>query len=126
MSAVWRPEAVGESLAEKQMAGLPPLIVTMIDAINRGDFDGFFAAFHGDGEVNDWNRSFKGRDAIKGWSDTELIGAKGTLKVTKVLSDTGGTIAFDGDWTSSYYSGPGRFTITIRDGKISVMRISEA
>ena len=68
------------------MAHLPALIEEMRLAINAQDFDRFIATFAPDGEVNDWNRSFKGPAHIREWSDTELIGAKGTLTVSKVVS----------------------------------------
>lgn len=107
------------------MTHLPALIEEMRLAINAQDFDRFIATFAPNGEVNDWNRSFKGPAHIREWSDTELIGAKGTLTVSKVVSDAGGVTVFDADWASSHYTGPGRFTVTVRGGRIVEMRISE-
>ena len=107
------------------MAQLPPLIEQMRLAINAHDFDRFIATFAPDGEVNDWNRSFKGPARIREWSDTELIGARGTLTVTNIVSSADGVTVFDADWVSSYYTGPGRFTVTEQDGRIVEMRISE-
>jgi hypothetical protein len=61
--------------------------------------------------------------AIRRWSDRELIGAKGTLTVSKV-SHEGSEIAFDGDWKSSFYTGPGRFTLRLDGDRIHEMRIA--
>lgn len=46
--------------------------------------------------------------------------------MTDVVSNQNGVVVFDADWVSSYYTGPGRFTITIVDGRIAQMRIGEA
>lgn len=108
------------------MAQLPPLIEELRRAINAQDVERFIATFAPDGEVNDWNRRFKGHARIKAWSDAELIGARGTLTVTKVVSSADGVTVFDADWASSAYSGPGRFTATVRDGRIVALQIGEA
>jgi len=68
------------------MAELPALVEDLRQAINRGDTDAFLAFFPADGVVEDWGRRFAGHAAIRGWSDSELIGAKGTLTILKVLS----------------------------------------
>ncbi len=107
------------------MAELPPLIEQLQQAINRGDWPGFIACFHPDAVVNDWGSVYAGTAEIKAWSDRELIGAKGTLAITEVVSSAGGITTLDTQWTSSFFTGPGRFTIAIRDGKISELRIGE-
>jgi hypothetical protein len=107
------------------MPPIPPLIEALRDATNRQDWPAFIALFRDDAVVNDWGSIYQGTAAIKGWSDREMIGAKGTLTITKMISDHSGVIAFDTDWKSSFFSGPGRFTVTVKDDKIAELRISE-
>lgn len=107
------------------MPDIPPLVAALRDATNQQDWPGFIALFGDDPVVNDWGSVYRGTAAIKGWSDREMIGAKGTLTVTKMISDGEDKIAFDTDWKSSFFSGAGRFTLTVRDGKIAELRISE-
>ena len=107
------------------MPDIPPLAAALRDTTNRQDWPGFIALFHADGVVDDWGSVYRGVAAIKGWSDREMIGAKGTLTITRMIHDEDGVIAFDTDWKSSFFSGPGRFTLTVRDGKIAELRISE-
>ena len=107
------------------MPEIPPLIVALRDATNAQNWPAFVALFHDNAVVNDWGSVYRGTQAIKGWSDREMIGAKGTLTITRVVSDTGAVIAVDTDWKSSFFSGAGRFTLTVKDGKISELRISE-
>jgi ketosteroid isomerase-like protein len=107
------------------MPAIPPLIEAFRDATNSQDWPAFVALFDDDAVVNDWGSVYKGKAAIKGWSDREMIGAKGTLTVTRMISDQDGVISFDTDWKSSFFSGAGRFTVTVKDGKIAELRISE-
>ena len=102
---------------------LPPPPQRLVAAINGGDTAAFLALFPADGVVDDWGDRYTGVAAIRAWSDRELIGAKGTLTVSKV-SHEGSEIAFDGDWKSSFYTGPGRFTLRLDGDRIHEMRIA--
>jgi len=53
---------------------LPEAIRTFIDTTNRGDSDGFVAAFTTDAYLNDWGREFRGRDGVRSWDQTDNIG----------------------------------------------------
>ena len=108
------------------MPEIPPLIAALRDATNSQDWPAFIALFHDDAVVDDWGSVYRGTQAIKGWSDREMIGAKGTLTITRVVTDKSDVIAVDTDWKSSFFSGAGRFTLTVKDGKISELRISES
>jgi ketosteroid isomerase-like protein len=107
------------------MTDIPPLIVAMRDALNRGDAEGYLALFAPDAVVDDWGSRYEGLAAIRAWSQREQIDAKGRLTITRVISDTGGVVVFDTDWKSSFFSGAGRFTVTVEGGKIQELLISE-
>ena len=103
---------------------LPPLLHRLVAAINGGDTPAFLALFPADGVVDDWGDRYAGVAAIRAWSDRELIGAKGTLTVANV-SARGNAIRFDGDWKSSFFTGPGHFTLHVDGDRIREMRIAE-
>jgi hypothetical protein len=108
------------------MTEVPEIIERLRQTINRGDTEGFLAFFPDDGVVEDWNRRFAGHAAIRKWSDKELIGAKGTLTITRVRSRTDTKVSLDADWASNFYTGPGHFEFTIEGDKIRNMRITES
>jgi ketosteroid isomerase-like protein len=105
-------------------SNVPEPIAAFIDAVNRQDEDGFLDAFTADGAVDDWGRVFSGRAAIKGWSDKEFIGARGTLTVESVsLAD--GEVTVIGDWRSNYANGLSKFVFDVHGDKITRMTIRE-
>jgi len=105
---------------------LPPILIAVRDAINAGDTEAFLGFFPATGIVEDWGRRFSGLTAIRGWSDKELIGAKGTMTFGSVIEETPDRISLNVDWASSFYSGPGVFTFVLGDDKIREMKISGA
>jgi hypothetical protein len=68
---------------------LPTPIAEYIEATNTFDGDRMIAAFADDAIVNDARREFWGVDAIKRWSDKEIIGDKVTLDVKEVREHHG-------------------------------------
>jgi hypothetical protein len=68
---------------------LPKPITEYIEASNTFDGDRLIAAFADDALVNDARREFWGTDAIKCWSDKEVIGDKVTMDVKKVKEHYG-------------------------------------
>ena len=107
------------------MAELPALVEDLRQAINRGDTDAFLAFFPADGVVEDWGRRFTGHTAIRGWSDRELIGAKGTLTILAVLSATPERVEVLTGWKSSVFTGESKFTFSLAGNKVRELRISE-
>jgi hypothetical protein len=107
------------------MVEVPRIIEELRDAINRGDLAAFLSFFPEDGVVEDWGRRFIGHTAIRGWSDEELIGAKGTLTINGVLSSSPTEVALETHWASNFFTGEGRFDFVIEGDKIREMRISE-
>src|SRR5262245_57805603 len=63
---------------------LPRAVSTYIEAINHHDPAAFIALFADSGVVDDVDREFRGRDAIKGWSDREIFDARVTLEVLDI------------------------------------------
>ncbi|MFC0531542.1 nuclear transport factor 2 family protein [Phytohabitans kaempferiae] len=103
---------------------IPEPVASFIDAVNRHDEDMFLDAFTADGVVDDWGRTFTGRDAMKRWSDKEFIGAKGTLTVEEVAV-RGDEIAVVGDWRSNYANGRSMFVFVVDGDKLASMAIRE-
>jgi hypothetical protein len=68
---------------------LPKPITEYIEASNTFDGDRLIAAFAADALVNDARREFWGTDAIKRWSDREVIGDRVTMDIKKVKEHYG-------------------------------------
>lgn len=94
-----------------------------VAAVNAGDTAAFLACFAPDAVVDDWGRSFAGHAAIRGWSDRELIGARGVLTV-RDLFGVGGAVTLRGHWASKVFTGESSFGFIIADGLIRSLRIS--
>lgn len=104
---------------------LPETISRFIAVVNDGGTDEFLDFFRPDGSVNDWGREFKGRQAIRNWSDREFIGSQGHLEVVRVEQAAGETLV-TGDWRSKHANGLSLFGFTLDDDdKIVLMRITE-
>lgn len=103
---------------------LPPAVRASIDATNAGDLESFLGTFTPDGAVDDWGRVFTGAAEITRWSDAEYIGKNVTLAVTSSVTDGDKTVVIatvGGDG----FNGPSTFTYTVREGCVSLMRITE-
>jgi hypothetical protein len=61
---------------------LPAPVARAIEAVNAGDTDAFLSEFAADGWIDDDGRPFGGHDAMRAWSDRELIGAYPRFEVT--------------------------------------------
>lgn len=103
---------------------LPHPVAAVVRSINAGDTEGFLDLFSERGVVDDWGRRFVGRQAIRAWSDRELIGAKGMMTVRSVAA-RGSEVTVIGDWKSNFYTGPGKFIFRIEGRKVAEWRITE-
>ena len=103
---------------------LPQNVQAFVDAVNSQDEAAFLGAFTPDGFVDDWGRTFTGRDAIKGWSDREFLGARGVLTPEEVTIDAD-TVTVIGDWRSNHANGRSRFTFRVAGDRIASMTIRE-
>jgi hypothetical protein len=102
---------------------LPPLVAQAIDAVNSGDTEAFLAAFAGDGWIDDNGRRFTGPDAMRAWSDRELIGANSRFDVTGSERIDGG-VALDIEVTSDGFNGYSRFAFVVDGDTLQSMRIT--
>jgi hypothetical protein len=70
---------------------LPQTVATYIEAVNDHDAAAFMALFADGAVVDDVGREFRGRAAIKAWSDREIFDARVTLEVIDVAEHDGKT-----------------------------------
>jgi ketosteroid isomerase-like protein len=67
----------------------PQVLKDFISAVNSHDEKAFINAFADDALVNDASRNFWGREAIKKWSEEEMIKAKVTFETDEVINHQG-------------------------------------
>jgi hypothetical protein len=103
----------------------PPAPVTAaIDAANAGDTAAFLGTFTADGYVDDWGRTFRGADAIRGWSDAEFIGKQVRLDVDMV-EVRGADVVVLATVGGHGFNGPSHFTFRVEGGRNASMTIRE-
>ena len=91
---------------------IPEPVASFIDAVNWHDRDGFLDAFTAQGVVDDWGRTFTGRDEIDGWSQKEFIGATGTLTPEDVDVDAD-TVTVTRNEIMTALNAPERFILAV-------------
>jgi len=104
-------------------AELPEPVRRAVDAVNAGDTDTFLAQFTADGWIDDNGRRFTGHDAMRGWSDRELIGAHTRFDVTG-SEPAGDDAALDIEVTSDGFNGYSRFTFAVDGDALRSMAIT--
>jgi SnoaL-like domain len=103
---------------------LSPLATAYIRSINNQEAARFIALFADGAVVDDAGREFRGRDAIKAWSDREIFGARVTLEVLDV-ADRGAEVVIttkvDGNFDRTGLPDPVIIShhITTENGKIA-------
>ena len=106
------------------MADVPAPVQSALDAANAGDVEAFLDSFvDGEGAVDDWGRVFRGRDAIRGWSDAEFIGKQVSLDVTGVRTE-GATTVVSAQVGGNGFNGPSDFAFEVSGDKVALMKIS--
>ena len=104
------------------MPDLEPAIRQMIDATNSADDEAFLDAFAADATIDDWGRTFTGRDEIAGWNDRENIGVHSHIEATSV-ERRGEEIVVGVQVTGDGYNGGGSMTFTLDGDRIATMVI---
>lgn len=107
----------------KNSKELPEVITRFIKAINEHDNNAFIACFATDALCNDFQRNFFGIEAIKQWSDKEIIGDKITFTTDDVIEHYGEyliTSLTDGNYDKSKSPDPTYldYFFTLRENKI--------
>ncbi|HEY5834671.1 nuclear transport factor 2 family protein [Streptomyces sp.] len=102
---------------------LPLAVAAALEAADAGHIEDFLAAFAEDGVVDDWGREFRGREAIRRWSDAEFIGKHVTLAVTGVTTE-GDTTTVSAQVGGEGFNGPSHFAFTVAGERIALMRIT--
>ena len=104
------------------MGPVPGPVQAVLDAANDGDVDVFLDCFGEGGAVDDWGREFRGRDAIRRWSDAEFIGKQVALDVTAVETDGDRTVV-TAQVGGNGFNGPSHFTFDVDGRTIARMTI---
>ena len=71
---------------------VPAAVAAYVEASNKGDGAAVMATFADDALVNDVQREFRGKAAIRAWVEREIFGDKVTMEVIEV-SDRNGDVA---------------------------------
>jgi ketosteroid isomerase-like protein len=116
--------------AQTNTTALPRVIDNFIQACNEHDADAFIGAFAKDALVNDFARNFWGTDAIKKWSDKEMIGDRVIFEIDEVVEHYGDfiiTALTDGNYDKSKSPDPTYldYFFTIKDDKIVRMIVTK-
>ncbi|GGF44875.1 hypothetical protein GCM10010922_20700 [Microbacterium sorbitolivorans] len=103
---------------------IPEPVATFLERVNAHDEEAFLDAFTPAGAVDDWGRTFAGREQIKTWSDKEFIGSRGVLTVEEV-GVAGDEVTVVGDWRSNHANGRSKFVFDVAGDKLAKMTIRE-
>jgi ketosteroid isomerase-like protein len=93
------------------------------EATNRGDSEGFVAAFAEDAVLNDWGRTFTGREEIARWNANENIGVQSHFEALAAMIE-GDTTTVKIQVTGNGYNGGGAFVIASNGAHITRWDIS--
>lgn len=85
-------------------ASLPAPVRALVEAINGADTEAFVAAFTPDGFVSDWGTVKAGPDGVRGWADSDAIGAGARMTVLSAETE-GDTTRIRFGWSSRVFNG---------------------
>ncbi len=107
---------------------LPQVITAHVTAYNTHDPDALLATFAPDALLNDAQREFIGREAIRAWADKEIFCDNVTLAVERAYEQHGGIILrgrVDGDFDKTNLPDPVilTFYFSIRNDHITQLII---
>ncbi len=77
---------------ELKSPGLSPVVAAYIEATNSSDLEQLLATFADDALVNDQLRDYRGKEAIKEWAASDIIGQRLTMDLTSVIEHYGSFI----------------------------------
>ncbi|WFP65320.1 nuclear transport factor 2 family protein [Mesorhizobium sp. WSM4904] len=67
----------------------PEPIRRFVEATNAGDMEAFLDTFTADALLTDWGRSFRGREGIARWNQTDNIGVRSCLDIVRIVQSDG-------------------------------------
>jgi SnoaL-like domain len=107
---------------------LPQVITDHVAAYNNHDPDALIATFTPDALVNDVQREFVGREAIRTWADKEIFGDNVTLAIERAYEQHGDIILrsrVDGSFDKTNLPNPLilTFYFSIRNDRITQLII---
>jgi SnoaL-like protein len=94
-----------------------------VEATNAGDTEAFLDTFTSNAFLSDWGRSFRGREQIARWNQSDNIGAQSNLRIVRSVpaGDTWRVrIAVKGNG----FNGEGDMTFTLDGDRISRLEIA--
>ncbi|PDQ22093.1 ketosteroid isomerase [Mesorhizobium sanjuanii] len=101
----------------------PNPIRRFVEATNAGDTEAFLDNFTADAFLSDWGRSFRGRDEIARWNQSDNIGVQSHFSIVRVAAVDGTyqvRIAVKGNG----FNGEGDMTFTLDGDRISSLVIA--
>lgn len=103
---------------------LPAAVRRFVEATNAGDSDAFVDVFTDDATLDDWGRTFHGHDGIRSWNQTDNIGVHSHFEVVGVeVGADADTFTVTLAVSGGGYNGTGPMEFTVRDDRISALRI---
>jgi hypothetical protein len=101
----------------------PAPVARAIAAVNAEDTDAFLSQCATEGWIDDNGRRFTGHDAMRAWSDRELIGAHTRFEVTGAEANDAG-VAVDIEVASEGFNGYSRFAFEVAGDALQGMAIT--
>jgi len=102
---------------------LPEGVRRALEATNAGDGEAFVAAFTDDGVVDDWGRTFRGREQIARWDAGENTGVHAHFEVQGWHAD-GDTATLTLAVTGGGFTGTSTFTFETEGDRVRSLRIT--
>ena len=100
----------------------PPAVLRMVEATNAADSAGFVDAFAEDAYLEDWGRTFRGRDGVAQWNASDNIGRQSHFEVRSVRAEGDGYVVTIGV-SGGGFNGVSDFYFEVEDDVIRSMVI---
>ncbi|MDX8450406.1 nuclear transport factor 2 family protein [Mesorhizobium captivum] len=101
----------------------PDPIRRFVEATNAGDTEAFLETFTADAFLSDWGRSFRGREQIARWNQTDNIGVQSRLDIVRIaLSDGAHHVRIK--VAGNGFNGEGDMTFTLDGDRIASLVIA--